>query len=221
MIRLGKSGPRLAIMALAALLAAAGCDRMITPRHAQQVKDADARAAQGDYLRAINLYEAALDDTPQCADIHFKLALIYDDKLNDPLNALHHYKRYLLLDPNGARAGEARNLVKRDEVTLLTSLSGDSVVTRAEATRLRNENLNLRRQVEQRPKATAEPSAPRAENATAAERASGTYVVQPGDTLFSIARKFYHSAGRWKEIRDANKLENAKQLKPGETLQIP
>jgi len=44
---------------------------MITPRNVQITKDADAKAAQGDFLRAISLYEAALDDSPKCADIHY------------------------------------------------------------------------------------------------------------------------------------------------------
>src|SRR2546423_1751235 len=123
------------LSALTALLLG-GCDRMITPRNAQIIKDADAKAAQGNYLRAINLYEASLDDTPHCAEIHYKLALLYDDKMNDPLNALHHFKRYLILSPDGGHANEVKNLIKRDEVTLLTSLSGDSVVTRNEAARL-------------------------------------------------------------------------------------
>src|SRR5437660_4169039 len=82
---------------LSIVVAAAGCERMITPRNTQIIKDADAKAAEGDYLRAINLYESALDDSARCADIHYKLALLYDDNMNDPLNALHHYKRYLTL----------------------------------------------------------------------------------------------------------------------------
>src|ERR1700716_1051443 len=136
--------------ALGGSILQSGCDRMITPRNAQITKDADAKAAQGDFLRAISLYEAALDDSPKCADIHYKLALLYDDKMNDPLNALHHFKRYLTLSPNGSHANDVKNFMKRDEIALLTSLSGDSVVTRAEATRLRNENLNLRKELEDR-----------------------------------------------------------------------
>src|ERR1700719_3186085 len=124
------------------------CDRMVTSRNTRLVKEADWKAAQGDYLWAINLYEAALDGTPQSAEVHFKLALLYDDKMNDPLHALHHFKRYLTLNPNGAHATEVKDFMKRDEIALATSLSGDSVVTRSEATRLRNENLNLRRQVD-------------------------------------------------------------------------
>src|SRR6266550_8637569 len=126
------------------------CDRVMTSRYAQLVKDADGKSAQGDFLRAINLYEAALDDSPRCAEIHYKLALLYDDKMNDPLSALHHFRRYLTLSPNGSHASDVKNSMKRDEVAVLTTLSGDSVVTRAEAARLRNENLNLHKELEAR-----------------------------------------------------------------------
>ena len=142
----------MSIFAVAILLVVdlSGCDRMMTSRHMQLVKDADAKSAQGDFLRAINLYEAALDDSPHCADVHYKLALLYDDKMQDPLNALHHFKRYLVLSPNGTHASEVENLMTHDEIALVTSLSGDSVVTRAAAARLRNENLDLRKKLEER-----------------------------------------------------------------------
>jgi len=58
---------------------------MITQRQTQLAKDADARAAEANYAQAINLYEAALDGSARSADVHYKLALIYDDKMNDPL----------------------------------------------------------------------------------------------------------------------------------------
>src|SRR5881394_2807418 len=125
-----------------------GCERMVTSRNTRLIKEADWKAAQGDYLWAINLYESALDGTPQSAEVHYKLALLYDDKLNDPLNALHHFKRYLVLNPEGKHAAEVKDFMKRDEVALGTSLSGDSVVTRAEAARLRNENLSLHREID-------------------------------------------------------------------------
>ncbi|PYI58067.1 MAG: hypothetical protein DMC59_09365, partial [Verrucomicrobia bacterium] len=74
-----------------------GCDRLGNSRYSQLVQDADTKSANGDFARAINLYEAALDDSPRCAEIHYKLALLYDDKLNDPVSALHHFKRYIAL----------------------------------------------------------------------------------------------------------------------------
>jgi tetratricopeptide (TPR) repeat protein len=201
---------------------------MITPRNVQLVKDADAKSAKGDFSRAINLYEAALDDSPRCADIHYKLALLYDDKLNDPLNALHHFKRYLALSPNGPRATEVKNFVKRDEIALATSLSGDLVVTRTEAARLRNENLTLRKELEERgskarPSPDKTPAQDRHVEKSGDKLGQRTYVVQAGDTLASISRKFYHSSKHWKEILDANKksIDNPKELRVGQTLIIP
>src|SRR5216117_3391407 len=129
---------------------AGGCDRMGGSRSSQLTQDADSKSANGDFARAINLYEAALDDSPRCAEIHYKLALLYDDKLNDPVSALHHFKRYLALSPNGPHAKDVKDSIKRDEIAALTALSGDSVITRAEAARLRNDNLTLHKQLEER-----------------------------------------------------------------------
>jgi LysM repeat protein len=205
------------------------CDRVMTSRYAQLVKDADGKSAQGDFLRAIDLYEAALDDSPRCAEIHYKLALLYDDKMNDPLNALHHFKRYLVLSPNGSHASDVKNSVKRDEIAVVTSLSGDSVVTRAEAARLRNENLNLHKELEARsatlPIGSGKAQARDASSKKPASRKSDgrNYVVRPGDTLVSISRKFYKSSARWKGILDANKesIRDPKKLTVGQMLVIP
>src|SRR5438132_7392201 len=175
------------------LVLLSACDRMVTSRNTRLVKEADWKAAQGDYVWAINLYEAALDGTPQSAEVHFKLALLYDDKLNDPLHALHHFKRCLVLNPEGAHAAEVKEFMKRDEVALGTSLSGDSVVTRAEAARLRNENLNLRKQVDSgktRPADKPQPHKADTEKADTKKGGAHTYTVKEGDTLASISRKF-------------------------------
>lgn len=128
----------------------AGCDRMVASRDSQALKDADRKTTNGDFLEAISLYEAALDGTASSAETHYRMALLYDDKMNDPLNALHHFKRYLTLAPGGSHASEAKDFMKRDELALMTSLSGDAVVPRTEATRLRNENLSLRKELDDR-----------------------------------------------------------------------
>src|SRR3954469_15596812 len=135
-------------LALGLAVSAGSCDRMITPRSAQIIKDAENKTADGNYLRAIALYESALDDSPRTADVHYRLALLYDDKMHDPLHALHHFKRYLTLAPSGPHANEVKNFMKKDELELGTNLSGDSVVSRAEAARLKNENLTLRKELE-------------------------------------------------------------------------
>ena len=199
---------------------------MVTSRSAQRVKEADWKAAQGDYLWAINLYESALDGTPQSAEVHYKLALLYDDKLNDPLHALHHFKRYLILNPEGAHAAEVKDFMRRDEVALGTSLSGDSVVTRAEAARLRNENLSLHRQIDAasaKPRLAADKSPARRSENEKSKTGSHFYTVKEGDTLASISRKFYKTSKRWREIRDANenKIDDPDNLKEGTMLTIP
>src|SRR5437667_12421168 len=97
----------------------AGCDQLTNSRYAQLMRDAEAKSEQGDFERAINLYEAALDDSPRCAEIYYKLALLYDDKMNDPLSALHNFKRYLALTPNAAHANYAKNSIKLDQVAVL------------------------------------------------------------------------------------------------------
>ncbi len=235
-----KSRPRLAaflfrcLLVLSALTLLVSCNRLATPPAKQVLKDAEAKVREGEFLQAINLYESALDGSAGSAEIHYRLALLYDDKMHDSFNAMHHLKRYLMLAPNGARAAEVKNSMKRDELALVTDLSGDSVVSRAEAASLKKENFALHQQLEDR-RATASAAASKdkhgaiaAENAKVAANKAGKkaprfYVVKPGDTLASISRKFYHNSSSWKKIRTSSgrKIEHPSQLKPGETLTIP
>jgi tetratricopeptide (TPR) repeat protein len=199
-------------------------------RHAQLIQDGDTKSAQGDFARAINLYEAALDDSESIrnAEVHYKLALLYDDKLNDPVSALHHFRRYLALSPTGAHAPDVKNSIKRDELAALTALSGDSVITRSEAARLRNENLDLHKELEARAVPTRSVTdksqeADTSSRKTASKKGDRSYIVQSGDTLFSISRRFYKSPTRWKEILNANRknIRDPKKLTVGQTLVIP
>lgn len=207
---------------------------MVMPRPAQFTEQADAKAAEGKYVEAISLYEAALDGSEKAAEVHRKLGLLYDDKMNDPLNALHHFKRFLTITPTGKRAEEVKGFMKRDELTLLTQLSGDTILTQREAAQLRNDNLKLRKQIEDRwaqdkaanTAAKAAPAAPRAVRSNEKQRIPAnarSYTVQRGDTLASISRKFYKSSGRWGKILAANPeiLAKPTDLKPGQTLMIP
>lgn len=211
-----------------------GCNRMVTPRGTQTVKDAEAKAADGDFLEAINLYETALDGSERSAEIHYRMALLYDDKMKDPLSALHHFKRYLTVAPNGAKAEEVKKFMKRGELALVTDLSGDALVTRAEAARLKNENLNLRKNLQEqagqlRNVTTPEKGARGARATKGATPAKTTnaaprsHVVQAGDTLFSVSRQYYNAPDRWKDILDANHttIDDPGKLKVGQTLVIP
>ena len=101
-------------------------------------------------------------------------------------------------------------------------------MTRAEAARLRNENLKLHKEIDAgpaKPRSIADKSPSRhADKEKAESKKTGShYVVKEGDTLASISRKFYKTSRRWKEIRTANekKIDDPDNLKAGLTLTIP
>lgn len=59
------------------------------------------------------------------------------------------------------------------------------------------------------------------EPAPAAPAAGGTYTVEKGDTIYSIARKVYGSNTRAKDIIAANPGIDPNKIKAGQTLTLP
>ncbi|OGE37621.1 hypothetical protein A3B45_02985 [Candidatus Daviesbacteria bacterium RIFCSPLOWO2_01_FULL_39_12] len=53
------------------------------------------------------------------------------------------------------------------------------------------------------------------------ENLPGTYTVKEGDTLFSIAEKYYQDGYKYTEIAAANNLANPDNLETGQQLNIP
>lgn len=212
----------------AALLLLTGCERLFQAHSKNALERGDQKAGLGQYREAILDYEAALDGTVETAEVHFKLGLIYDDKLKNPASALHHFTRYQELAPTGSHTKEVRNLIKEAEFKIASVVRGASI-SQVEAAKLKNENLALRKQIAE---LRAQPRTPTVgsqnKNSTPAAQkpvpeGARTYVVQPGDTLASISRRFYKTTGRWKDIQDANfyQLEGTARLQPGMTLMIP
>ena len=195
---------------------------------------AEQKQAARDFRGAINAYEQALDGTGKTAEAHFRMGLIYSEKLNDPVGAVHHFRRYMELSPTGAHVGEAKANLDRLDLTLATSLAGGTLISHAEALRLKTENSDLRKQL-----AAAQSGLPATATSFSPGKSSGklgspgpdanpapgahSYQVQPGDTLASISRKFYKTKARAKDIQDANmnSVPNAAKLKTGQTLIIP
>jgi len=50
-----------------------------------------------------------------------------------------------------------------------------------------------------------------------------TYVVQPGDTLFRVAEKFYGDSTQWRRIRDANRtrIDPDGRIRAGQIIAVP
>ena len=215
--------------ALAALvvLSFAACDRLFDKGGKDAVTAADKKVAAGDFRGAVTLYEGALDGTSATAEVHYKLALLYDGKLKSPINAMHHMDRYVDLVPNGTHARDAKAFKKEGEAKLLTQLSKGSPITQQEAVRLKNENQMLREQLTAVRAQKALPAATVNSKGEPVQKAippgSRTHTVQPGETLSIISQRYYKNKARWKDIQDANfnSLEGTVKLRPGMTLIIP
>lgn len=226
-------------IALAVLfLPVSGCEQLFQQRAERQRDAAQKKYNAGDFTKAVALYEASLDGSQKTAEIHYTLGLIYDDKLAQPISAMHHFRRYLELAPEGDHRKDAANFIKEDQLKLSASLGNGATVPQHEAARLKNDNLALRKQVlELRAELEAASKARVAALKSAGGRGSKgqeqvqktpipgvrIYTVVPGDTLASISRKFYKTPGRWKDLQDANfnTLEGTAKLKPGMKLMIP
>ena len=184
------------IFCIAALLC--GCNF----ENAEQKGDTEAKA--GRFESAIYWYEAALgrDDRET---VHWKMAEIFANKLRDPLGAAYHYRRILTLYPNGSRADASRSALHRLQA------SGPAL-----------EVSPNRPRVASTPKLSAAQQAA-AEAEKEAKSKVRTYVVQTGDTLESISKKFFQTSARWKDILDANQnqLSNPEALKAGQTIILP
>ena len=166
-------------------------------------KKGDAEAKAGRYESAIYWYEAALATADREA-IHLKMAEVFASKLRDPASAAYHYRRILALYPNGPHADAARVALRR--------LEGGSAAAASPS--------------HSRTPVTPKPISPQEAAIDAEKAAKGkvrTYVVQSGDTLVSISKRFYQTSSRWKDILDANQnqLSDPDGLKAGQTIILP
>jgi nucleoid-associated protein YgaU len=164
----------------------------------------DAEAKSGRFESAIYWYESALG-TEDRSTVHWKMAEIFGNKLRDPASAAYHYRRILALHAGGARADAAKAALHRLETGSASTEGGQSHPRSSPTPRL------------------ASPEQAAAEAEKAAKGKVRTYVVQTGDTLVSISKKFYQTPSRWKDILDANQnqLTNPDELKVGQTIILP
>ena len=67
------------------------------------------------------------------------------------------------------------------------------------------------------------PSLPPLEPPPATTGQSATYIVEAGDSLSKIAKRFYGDANKWPRIHEANsgQIKNPDLIHPGQKLTIP
>jgi nucleoid-associated protein YgaU len=213
------------------ILVFSGCEKKVDTQK-ERIELGERRAKLGEFKAAISAYEAALDGSPKTAEVHYRIALLYDDKLKDYLDAVHHYDRYLEFAPSGPHVADAKAALKECLKHFQSKVSNEGFMPQSEAARMRrdmelavrdNDNLKaildehkinykstFRKQVEEPPKGTLPPG-------------TREYKVKRGDTLASIARVFYKNAALAGHIKDANQNQlNGKDfIKEGQILIIP
>ncbi|MCX7885775.1 MAG: LysM peptidoglycan-binding domain-containing protein [Verrucomicrobiae bacterium] len=217
-------------------VAAIGCRHAVTdPQQGAAYQQARKCADTGDWKTAAAFYRAALDEHPRFAQAHLDLALLAAEKLHDPITALYHYRRYLELEPNSEKRRVVEELIERAKLLLASRLAQPAVDT-AELVRLQQQNTALAAEVAvlKAKLADYEVTAQRASQqetntvalpspTTPAATKPRVHVVAKGDTLHSIAMRYYGTRAAWEKIYQANRdiLPNKDQLKIGQQLVIP
>ena len=227
----------------AGLLLSGGCDLLTISQSGRGIRDGNDAVLRGEFQKAVEHYESALDGTLLTAEAHYRLGLVYEDKLKNEVAALHHFERYLELAPQGQFSTDVRGYVDRLRLVIVSRLAEGTVVPAREAMRLKNENLELRqenaelRDQQSKTKSTAGRSVPavtpvprpaltalpEAAPPVPTPSAPKSHTVVSGDTLSKISRKYYGNSGDWQKIAEANKaiLPDPTKLKVGMVLTVP
>ncbi len=71
------------------------------------------------YADAAEAYEKCLRLSPESAKAHLQLAMLFEDKLNDPCAAAYHYAAYLRMSPNSEDADRTKRFLERTERVML------------------------------------------------------------------------------------------------------
>ena len=218
-------------------LLAGGCDTSRTPpEQSAAYQQAQKAAERNDYAGAVAAYRALLDDQPRFARGHLELGLLCDEKLGDPIGAIYHYRRYLELEPSADKRRVVEDFIERAKLSLAAKLPQPSTVDTSELLRLQTQNAALAAELAALKTRAAEPvppiapsnsvartPAPVVTNAVAEPSRPRMHVVQKGDTLYSLALRYYGNRAGWDRIYQANRaaLPNKDQLRIGQTLVIP
>jgi nucleoid-associated protein YgaU len=139
---------------LAASLALAGCNLLTkkdaqfddarNPYYKQAQQDLDnnnAGAAAADY-------EEALAADSKLAGAHYELGKIDADKLNDPIGAIYHFKKFLELAPNSEHADDAKAEIDKESTAFVASLPNSPQQNADDFARLQGDNATLKKQLD-------------------------------------------------------------------------
>jgi len=117
------------LVALAVLaMGLCGCssEALVDERNIYYIRGMKLRE-QKNHEEAADAFETCLRLSPQSAQAHLQLALLYDEPLNDPLVAVYHYRRFLEMRPDDPNAETAKEWLSKAEQKLLQRLQQAAV----------------------------------------------------------------------------------------------
>lgn len=167
-----------------------------------------------------------------------RLLLTLSDR-KDPVAAIYHFRRFLLLQPNARESDMVEQLIVTAEREIIRKLPGEPYENYLESINLKDENDRLHREIADLKARLGSPLAPAvpipeelSQNPTVNRKPEkklpeatipSSYVVQPGDSLYAISKKIYGDATHIESIFSANRdtLKSKNSLKVGQKLRMP
>lgn len=206
------------------------------------LRRARARRRIQDVDGAIALYNRALERYPRLARAHLEVGSLYATEKKDYVRAIYHFERYLELRPDTQKRKLIEEWIRRAKLSLAAEIKAEAAGIPVDVAKLREENRRLTERVKELSKQIEElrhkaQVAPETSTASIPAEAASlppprpatpypevkTYRVQRGDTLSSIAARFYGNRNYWRKIYEANRnlLESPESLRVGQVLVIP
>lgn len=203
-----------------------------------------ARFQAMDYKGAIESYNRALRTNPDSASAHFELGVLYEQHEPDYAAAIYHFRRYLALRPGDELADLVKQRIDGCKTALAKDVSFAEVSKELvdRSVQLEEDNLRLKEQVQSLKREIASLHAQlgvAARSSQSAESGGRTargfdrpgdgggrtaatsariYVVQRGDTMYSVAKKHGISQAA---LQAANPTVRPTKMQVGQKLKIP
>lgn len=167
-----------------------------------------------------------------------RLLLTLSDR-KDPVAAIYHFRRFLLLEPEARESDMVEQLIVTAEREIIRKLPGEPYGNYLESIELKDENDRLLREIADLKARLGSPLAPAVpvpeefsedlrlkqlpEKKLSKPSIPSSYTVQPGDSLYAISKKIYGDANHIESIFSANRdiLKSKNSLMVGQTLRLP
>lgn len=110
---------------------------------------------RGNYEEAMNAFLKVAEKRRDAPESHFELGRIYLEKMNDPVEAIHHFRKYLELKPDTKASPMVRQMIGTAQIKLAASIPESPFENNARRIeledllrKLQNENLELKKKLD-------------------------------------------------------------------------